>query len=200
MDSMTTPLLEGLPARRRRHRRVADPGIIPQRPVVGDRPVLRQPAKCVLADHRCAVRLRRGGALRNPFGRIAIGRRRAVGCAAQVPSRRQRGRQDRHEKLGGQRLWSAVRRRTRRSRGCASTAAPRSDSSRDWSTSTRRSTTSCCRRPARRARCRRARNCRPGGLSRRHDTGGRRCAHGRAASICAPSDSSVASSLGRPTS
>ena len=65
--------------------------------------------------------------------------------------------------------------------------------------STRRSTTRCCRRAVRPARCRRARNCRPGGLSRRHDTGGRRCAHGRAASICAPSDTSVASSFGRPT-
>ena len=43
-------------------------------------------------------------------------------------------------------------------------------------------------------------NCRPGGLSHRHDTGGRRCAHGRAASIWAPSASSVASSFGRPTS
>jgi hypoxanthine-DNA glycosylase len=33
----------------------------------------------------------------------------------------------------------------------------------DWSTSMRRSATSCCRRPARRARCRRIRNLRPGG-------------------------------------
>ena len=32
-----------------------------------------------------------------------------------------------------------------------------------------------------------------------HDTGGRRCAHGRARSICAASDSNVASSNGLPT-
>ena len=39
----------------------------------------------------------------------------------------------------------------------------RTSCSADWSTSTRRSATSCCRPPARRVRCRRARSWTPGG-------------------------------------
>ena len=90
--------------------------------------------------------------------------------------------------------------RTGRLSGCVSTVALHSDCSSGWSTSTRRSAIDCCRPAARPARCPRVRSWRPGGRSHRHDTGGRRCAHGRAASIWAPSASSVASSFGRPTS
>ena len=95
------------------------------------------------------------GALRNPAGRIAIPRRGAVGCAAQVPPRRQLRRQDSIRKAWWPTTLASCSPRTASyRRGCASTAALRSDCSRDWSTSTRRSAISCCRPPARRARCR----------------------------------------------
>ena len=67
-------------------------------------------------------------------------RRGAVGCAAQVPPRRQLGCQVRHEKFGGQRLWSAVRRRTGRStRVCFNGRAAEQLFARTGRTSTRRS-------------------------------------------------------------
>ncbi len=63
-----------------------------------------------------------------------------------------------------------------------------------------RCSTSGYRQPARLMSCARAPSSTPGGRFHCHDTGGRRCAHGRARSICALSDNSVVSSYGRPTS
>jgi len=122
----------------------------------------------------------------------------------------QRGFRDRPKKLGGQRFWRATHRVSGHCSGCTSTAVRRPSCSAGWPQTAwtgrleyRRlpSTQPGPRRAARRKAGRVARDC-PGSapirLAMTPAVGG--CAHGRAASICADSDSSVASSYGRPTS